>query len=249
MKIALLGYGKMGRTVEAEALEKKHSICARISSRRPQADTSFLDPELLKHADVCIDFSHPSCAVEHAQMIASLKIPFVMGTTGWYERLEEVKALFAQEKTPFIYAANFSLGVHLFCHVVEQAAAAFSSFPDYDVAGSETHHKHKVDSPSGTAHTLSEILLNKMERKKTLITQLPQTRNLFDSELHFSSTRCGTNPGSHTIVFDSENDSISLSHQAKNRQGFAHGAVLAAEWLCKKKEGFFSIRDLMKELT
>lgn len=241
MKIALIGYGKMGRLIEEIAIQKEHTIVAKI---HPSGSSSIIDSQI-HQADVCIDFSTPESALQNIITIAKLKKNIVMGTTGWYEHLDEVKNIVHDNKIGFLFSPNFSIGVHLFKNIVETAASLMNDFDEYDVAGFELHHNQKADSPSGSAKALVHELLEKIKRKS-----IPQynciNRPIGSEELHFSSVRCGSIPGTHTIIFDSPNDTITLSHQARNRDGFAHGAVRAAEWLIGK-QGFFTLDQMINQ--
>ena len=225
MKIALIGYGKMGKMIEEAALQKGHSISAKFSPRK-----QLLTENSLSHADVCIDFSHPDCIFENIKMMASMGKSIVVGTTGWDHHLDEVRELVEKNNIGLIYSANFSIGVTLFFEIVSHAASLIGEFDGYDVGISEEHHRHKADSPSGTALVLSR-LIHKIQEKRPPI----------------SSLRCGSIPGMHSVCFDSAHDTITLMHQARNRQGFAQGAVSAAEWLLGKR-GFFTLEQMVRDL-
>jgi 4-hydroxy-tetrahydrodipicolinate reductase len=200
MKIALLGYGKMGKMVEKVA--SPHEI---------------VEP---MHADVLIDFSHPEAVKRHVQMAASMHQNLVIGTTGWYADLEAIEQLVAASGIGVIYGANFSMGVHVMTRLVREANRLMSHFSEYDIMGIESHHKAKVDAPSGTALQLG---------------------------VPFVSVRSGYDPGTHTVIYDSEVDTIEITHRARSREGFARGAIKAAEWIQGKK-GFFSFESCMEDL-
>lgn len=236
MKIALLGYGKMGRMIEDAALQRGHTIVVKIGSQLPLAD------HLIQQADVCIDFSHPSCILQHIDFVARAKKNMVVGTTGWDEHLSQVKQLIAHHSIGLLYSPNFSLGVHLFLKIVEEAAGLIDRFEEYDIAVLESHHNKKADRPSGTAHAISEVLLNKIKRKKSITHDLQG--QIAPHELHVTSMRYGSVPGTHSVMFDSPADSLTLTHQARSREGFAKGAVIAAEWL-QGKRGFYTLDDLI----
>lgn len=240
MKIVLLGYGKMGRLIEEIALQKEHCVVAKV---HPSGPLATIKDTILQQADICIDFSNPESALENIRTIAKMKKNLVMGTTGWYEHLEEAKNIVKQSGIGFLYSPNFSIGVHLFKNIVEKAAILLNHFDDYDVCGFEIHHNEKVDAPSGTAKSLVHSLLDKIERKTHPVYHL-DNRPIASHELQFSSLRCGSAPGTHTVIFDSPADTITLSHQARNRDGFARGAVAAAEWL-EGKKGFFTLDDMI----
>jgi 4-hydroxy-tetrahydrodipicolinate reductase len=221
VKIALLGYGKMGKLIEQLALEQGHTIVFRASRKTPDA--------FISNADVCIDFSHPECALSNLLLAAKARKNVVMGTTGWEDHLAAAQQIISEYNIAMIHSSNFSIGAHLFKLLAEEAAKLMRQHTCYDVSGWEIHHKHKADAPSGTAKTLAKAIQEKME-KHTPIT--------------FSSIRCGENPGTHTVVFDSMADEITLCHKARNRQGFAQGALEAAAWL-KGKKGYFTLDDMI----
>lgn len=243
MKIGIIGYGKMGKLVESIALQSGHTIEAIIDPKRNHQSIS---KNSLKNVDVCIDFSHPHAALENIDKITALHIPLVMGTTGWYEHLESIKALIKSRRATLLYSPNFSIGVNLFLKIIEEATVMIDRFDEYDIGGCEIHHRQKADSPSGTSTAIVDVLLNNSKRKTTV------QYNSFDhapksNELHFSSLRTGFNPGMHSVTFDSPVDTITLTHQARSREGFAKGAVHAAEWL-KGKIGFFNMNDFIQSV-
>ena len=238
MKIILIGYGKMGHLVEDIAKQKDHQIVARI-----QSSTSIAEQQL-KEADLCIDFSTPESVLQNVHLIAKSKKNIVMGTTGWYDQMEEVKKIVKEHDIGFLFSPNFSVGLHLFRKIVENAAQLINDIEEYDVAGYEIHHNQKADSPSGTAKSLMDNILQKIKRKKNPLYEMGD-RQITPEELHFTSIRCGFVPGTHTLIFDSPADTITLTHQARNREGFARGAVTAAEWLVEKK-GFFTLDDIIR---
>jgi 4-hydroxy-tetrahydrodipicolinate reductase len=241
MKIALLGYGKMGRMVEEAALKKGHTIIAKISSHESSQITSST-PSSIEHADVCIDFSHPSCVIDNIKKAAQLKKNLIVGTTGWDDHLDFVKKIVKQHQIGFMYAPNFSLGVHLFRRIVAEAATLINAFEEYDIGVIEAHHNKKADSPSGTALSIANVLLERIQRKKRLVYDADQ-EPVVPEDIHVASIRCGTIPGTHEVVLDSRVDTITLKHVARSREGFAEGAVTAAEWL-EGKSGFYTIDDL-----
>ena len=169
-----------------------------------------------------------------------------LGTTGWYDKKDEVEDRVRQAKIGYLYGPNFSLGAHLFFRLVEEAAAVINPFQDYDISAYEIHHKRKKDSPSGTALKIADIILKSNTRKTNLVVDRLD-RSIEEKELHFASVRGGENPGVHTVVLDSEADTIELVHRVRNRKGFALGAVLAAEWLVGK-QGFFTVEHFIDEI-
>ncbi|MBI5388775.1 4-hydroxy-tetrahydrodipicolinate reductase [Candidatus Woesearchaeota archaeon] len=246
MKIALIGYGKMGKMIEQIAIQRGHMIVAKIDPQAPEATGTDITPQTLGDADVCIDFTHPAALVENVRKIAGVGKPVVVGTTGWYKQLSEVQTIVAQQNIGFIYASNFSLGMNIFTRLADYAAAFIDKCPQYDVAGLELHHNKKADSPSGTAKALAETLKKNIARKKVIVYDMVD-RQIKQEELHFASVRIGNIPGTHTLIFDSAADTIELTHTARSREGFALGAVMAAEWLPGKK-GFYTIDDFMNNL-
>lgn len=239
MKIALIGYGKMGKMVELAALSKGHAIISKID---PQCHHKNISKESLLDADVCIDFTEPAGVLDNIKCASALGKNIVMGTTGWYDHIDEVKRIVDKAGTGFLYSPNFSLGVALFLEIIAQAAALIGPFDGYDIGGVEIHHSQKADSPSGTAKAIAKRLLANLPRKKEVVFGQPKKAN--SDEIHFTSMRYGSAPGTHSITFDSHADSITLTHTARNREGFAEGAVKAAEWL-KDRKGFFTLDEML----
>ena len=234
MKIALIGYGKMGREVERVALQAGDQIVSKFD----------LDPlphaRGLQKAEVCIEFSTPETVMENMKLAADSGVDIVVGTTGWYDHLDEVRSWFTG--SALVYAQNFSIGVNAFYRILERAAQLMESLPEYDVFVEEKHHRGKVDSPSGTALRIAEILLEKIERKTSTVEGTPPGAIAGDA-LQISSVRSGTMAGTHIVGFDSEGDMIELRHTAKNRIGFAMGALRAARWV-RGKKGVFTMDDV-----
>lgn len=231
MKIALVGYGKMGKMIEGIALEKGHRVVAKIDPFAEGASHSSVDASALDGADAAIEFSTPQTVLGNISAVLGAGKPLVVGTTGWLGRLEDVRAMVDAAKGTLVYGANYSIGVNLFYRIVAEAARLMDGFPQYDVAGFEAHHNQKADSPSGTAKALAAIILERVGRKKELVGDCLAERRIAPSELHFASLRVGAVPGTHSVLFDSGADTIELSHVARSREGFARGAVMAAEWL------------------
>lgn len=235
MKIALVGFGNMGQELERVIkFSDKHQV---VSVSLKNVDGVW-DIEGLKKSDVVIDFTNPKVILENIKKIASLKKNIVVGTTGWYDQIDQVKKLVKQKKIGLIFSQNFSVGANIFFKIVKDASNLFAKFEDYDAYGFEVHHSGKKDSPSGTAVRIAKEILNNFPAKKKLQTEKID-RQIEKDELHFASVRGGRNPGFHQVTFDSIADSITLSHQAHNRTGFAKGAILAAEFI-KGKKGFFN---------
>ncbi len=240
-KLGLIGFGKMGQEVAGLVQQRGHEITARFDIGNPLNVTTNVDS-----IDVFIEFTHPEAVVENVRTVAQLQKPLVVGTTGWNEQLTEVEKIVKDSQIGLIYASNFSLGMNLFFKIVESAAGLFDKFEDFDPFIHEVHHKMKEDSPSGTALSLGKILLEKINRKSDI---LPGTSEgqISPEQLHVTSTRTGNVPGTHIVGFESEADSIELKHTARNRSGFALGAVYAAGWIIGKT-GVFTMDDLMNDL-
>ncbi|WP_396208953.1 4-hydroxy-tetrahydrodipicolinate reductase [Flavobacterium sp.] len=230
MKIALLGYGKMGKVIERIALERGHEIVL-----RKDKNISF---ESLSLADVAIDFSIPSSAVENISTCFHLGIPVISGTTGWLNRYQEMVDLCKAKNGSFIYGSNFSLGVNVFFELNAYLAQMMANLKQYSVSMEEIHHIQKLDAPSGTAITLAEdIIKHSNYNNWTLETPI-------SNEIHIEAKRIETVPGTHSVFYDSEVDQIEIKHTAHSREGFAFGAVIAAEWLVDKK-GVFTMKDVL----
>ena len=247
MKISIVGLGKMGSLVQKTAQEENIEVVSTIDPHQKDADFSEIDEKSLQKTDVCICFTQPVVALENIEKIARLKKKIVMATTGWEDKLEQAKKIIQQSKTAMIYASNFSIGVNIFFKLVEESSKIINHFADYDVLGWEMHHNRKLDSPSGTAKTIVNSLLENIQRKKKAVYD-KLDRKITADELHFASIRGGDIAGTHSIGYESEFDSIELKHTAKTRLGFAKGALIAARWLMSKKEGFFTEKDLMDYL-
>jgi 4-hydroxy-tetrahydrodipicolinate reductase len=244
MKIALVGYGKMGHIIERIAQERGHSIVSKIDINNPEDFHS----EAFRSADVAIEFTTPATAFDNYRKCFAAGIPVVSGTTGWTERLGEIKRQCEEEGQTFFYASNFSIGVNIFFAVNRYLAKLMNNFPSYDVNMTEVHHIHKSDAPSGTGITLADDILKAVSRKKQwrLATEGDQpydTDNPEDLLIH--AIREGEVPGIHEVRYESDIDSITVGHDAKSRAGFALGAVLAAEFTAGKK-GFLGMENLFQ---
>ncbi len=237
MKIALIGYGKMGRAIEQIARSRGHQIVSIIEVDNQDAFTS----EAFKSADVAIEFTTPATAFDNYMHCFRAGVAVVSGTTGWIDRIGEIRECCEKEGQTFFYASNFSLGVNLFFALNGYLAKLMNAFPDYDVRMTETHHIHKMDAPSGTAITLAEGILENLDRKKRW--QLETVESETDLPIH--AIREGEVPGIHEIVYESDVDTISIKHDAKSRAGFALGAVIAAEFTASHT-GFLGMNDLLK---
>jgi 4-hydroxy-tetrahydrodipicolinate reductase len=237
MKIALLGYGKMGHEIESIALERGHQVILRFDS---EADWLNCGNELC-NADVAIDFSTPESAISNIHKCFTGGIPIVCGTTGWHNQLEEIRNECLIKGATLFFASNFSLGVNLFFELNRCLAKMMNTYKDYTVSIDETHHIHKLDKPSGTAITLATDIIGQLDR----VNSWSNEENMTQSELTINSFRQGEVAGIHAVRYNSESDTIEIRHIAKNRRGFAAGAVLAAEFIVGKR-GFFGMGDLLK---
>jgi 4-hydroxy-tetrahydrodipicolinate reductase len=230
MKIALLGYGKMGKVIERIALERGHEIVL-----RKNISDSF---EGLSNADVAIDFSAPDAAVSNISACLTSGIPIVSGTTGWLEHYDQIEALCIEKNGAFIYGSNFSLGVNLFFELNNYLAKMMSKFSQYQAEMEEIHHLQKLDAPSGTAISLAKgIIQNSAYKNWTL-------EKGKSDELYIDAKRIDAVPGTHSVYYNSVVDSIEIKHVAHNRDGFAYGAIIAAEFL-KDKKGVFTMKDVL----
>ncbi len=238
MKIALIGYGKMGHAIEEAALSRGHEIVCRIDKDN-QED---FDSQQFKEADVAIEFTAPSVAIGNYRKAFAAGIPVVSGTTGWLEHLPEVREACEKGQT-FFYASNFSLGVNIFFAVNKYLAGIMNHFPQYAVELEEIHHVHKLDHPSGTAITLADDIIARLDSKESWTEELPAPAH----SIPVVARREGEVPGTHIVTYDSDVDTIRITHEAKSRKGFALGAVVAAEFTVGKK-GFLTMQDLFSFL-
>ncbi|MFV5692336.1 4-hydroxy-tetrahydrodipicolinate reductase [Flavobacterium sp. LT1R49] len=230
MKIALLGYGKMGQVIERIALERGHEIVLKKDE--------FNTYEGLSNADVAIDFSVPTAAVSNISSCFHANVPVISGTTGWLEHYDEMLALCAAKNGAFISSSNFSLGVNIFFELNEYLAKIMSKFDSYTVEMEEIHHTQKLDAPSGTAISLAKgVIENSNYTNWTL--ENPEV-----NQIYIDTKRTGTVPGTHTVTYNSVVDAIEIKHTAHNREGFALGAVIAAEWIVGK-QGVFTMKDVL----
>jgi len=257
MKIAIIGYGKMGKMVEEIARSGGHIITAIVDPFAADAPTGIplcktvakaTAEAALDSAEAAIEFTQPSTSVENIIALAERKIPTVVGTTGWHERMGEVRQAVEKAGASLIWSSNFSIGVNLFYRIAWYAAELANNFPEYDVGGFEAHHNKKLDSPSGTAKILAEGVLSRVERKKKIIWETLDRKPEAD-EIHFPSLRMGSIHGEHSLFFDSPADTIEITHTARSREGFATGAIRAAQWLtAQKRHGVFTIDEMLKDI-
>ncbi|CAL2077054.1 4-hydroxy-tetrahydrodipicolinate reductase [Tenacibaculum sp. 190524A02b] len=230
MKIALLGYGRMGKEIEKIALQRGHEIVIKSEGTESYDITK---------ADVAIDFSIPNSAFNNISDCINHQIPVVSGTTGWLEKYDDVVKLCEEKKGAFIYASNFSLGVNIFFELNKQLAKMMSALEQYNIGIEEIHHTKKLDAPSGTAITLAEGIIENSSK-----TSWDLDKQSSETSIPIKAVRTPDVPGTHTITYESDIDTIDIKHTAHNRQGFAFGAVVAAEWLFGKT-GVFSMKDVL----
>lgn len=236
MKVAILGYGKMGKTIEQILLERGHEIVLKVNNNNLE-DLTILN---IKKADVAIEFSVPTSAVANYNRCFDAVVPVVSGTTGWLDQLPIVKGNMAEKNATLFYAPNFSIGVNIFFKINAVLAKLMNNYPNYNVAMEEIHHLQKLDSPSGTAIKTAEVILKQLKAK----TSWKEGETALENELLIKSKREEAVSGTHTVIYNSSEDAIELKHTAHSRKGFALGSVLAAEWLIGKK-GFFVMEDLL----
>lgn len=237
MKIALIGYGKMGKTIEQIAVSRGHEIVSIVDINNPEE----IHSDNFKSADVAIEFTIPASAFNNYMNCFAAGVPVVSGTTGWLDRIDEIKEKCEKEGKTFFYASNFSIGVNIFFALNKYLAKIMNNFPAYDVKMTETHHIHKLDAPSGTAITLAEGIIENMDRKDRWTLETAEQ----PSDLPIHAIREGEVPGIHEITYESDVDYITIKHDAKSRAGFALGAVVAAEFTAGKK-GFLGMEDMLK---
>ena len=230
MKIALLGYGKLGKVIERIATERGHEIVL-----KKEEGNSY---EGLSTADVAIDFSAPNVAVQNISTAIDLGVPVVSGTTGWLENYHEIVKLCNEKEAAFLYGSNFSLGVNIFFELNNYLAKMMAKFKEYDVSMEEIHHTQKLDKPSGTAISLANAVINHSDKNNWAI------ENPKEDDVFIDVKRIDNVPGTHSVFYNSEVDYIEIKHVAHNREGFALGAVIAAEWILGKK-GVFSMKDVL----
>ncbi len=235
MKIALIGYGKMGKAIESMAIQKGHAIVARIDT----ADSP--ERKVIKEADVAIEFSQPDSVIHNLEACFDVQVPVVCGTTGWLAHKSEIEKSCRKKGGTFFYASNFSLGVNILFKVNEYLAKIMNQYPDYQVSIDEIHHTQKKDAPSGTAITLADAILRTLERKHRWV----NNHNAGEGDLVINSFREDPTPGTHTVKYASAIDNIEIKHIAHSRDGFVRGAILVAEWIQGKK-GVLGMSDFLK---
>jgi 4-hydroxy-tetrahydrodipicolinate reductase len=247
MNVLIVGYGRMGHEVEAVLQSRGHRVVARVDRTPGVGDATEISSELLRSSQAVIEFSLPEGVVDHIRSYAAVGLPAVVGTTGWDEKKPEAKTMVEGYQAALVHGTNFSIGAHLFFQLVERAAALVAELPEYDLMVTEWHHKLKKDSPSGTALTTADRILRNLPRKTEVNTGRID-RAIRDEELHVASVRGGWIPGIHQVLLDSAADTIEIRHSARNRSGFALGAVLAAEWLqARPQAGFVDVEEFARQ--
>ncbi len=236
MNIAILGYGKMGMAIEKIAIERGHKIALKINID----NLSDLTLDNLKKCDVAIEFTDPTSAIKNMYTCFEANIPVVVGTTGWYQRFDEVKQKCLSTKNTMLYATNYSVGVNMFFELNKKLAQLMNKHTNYNVMMEEIHHTEKKDSPSGTAITLAEGIIENLDRKNTWVNHAANQEN----ELSILSKRIENVPGTHEVFYQSAEDNITITHTAYNRNGFALGAIIGAEYIINKK-GIFTMKEVL----
>lgn len=238
MEIVILGYGKMGKEVEVQAKNMGIKISKIIDLDSDLESMDFAEDEVI------IEFTNSTGFIKNLEILSSKKANLVTGSTGWFSDMDLVKKTVLNNKMRFLYAPNFSIGVNLFWSILKYSAHLFDKFNEYDVYSREVHHKQKLDSPSGTAIKTAEVILSSMERKKKVVYNVDDV--LKEDEFNLSSSRGGFVFGEHEVCFDSMQDVVKIEHIAKNRSGFARGAISSAIWLLETAPGFYCIDDFIK---
>jgi 4-hydroxy-tetrahydrodipicolinate reductase len=236
MKIALIGYGKMGKAIEEIALQRTHKIVLKIDEHNLADFTK----GKISNADVAIEFTGPHTAYDNVKKTLQMDVPVVCGSTGWLEKLDEIETLCRSRNGSFLYTSNFSVGVNIFFELNKRLAALMAPHKDYEISISEIHHTQKKDAPSGTAITIAEQILENISRKKRWVNHISDN----PEDLEIISERIDPAPGTHKVVYSSAIDDIEITHTAHSRMGFALGAVLAAEFIHDKK-GIFSMKEVL----
>jgi len=251
MNIALIGYGKMGKMIEQIAHSMGHNIGVIVDpfvTETGKVIYKSISETGFNSIDAAIEFTRPDTAVDNILTLAEMKIPVVVGTTAWQKSMDKVAKAVNESGSSMLWASNFSIGVNMFYRIAWYAAELADNFPEYDAGGFESHHNKKMDSPSGTAKTLAEGVISRIKRKNKIVWETLDRKPEAD-ELHFSSLRIGSIPGTHSLFFDSAADTIEITHTARSREGFASGALQAAKWLTgQKRQGIFTIDDMMKDI-
>lgn len=242
IKLALIGYGSMGKEIKrlVDNFPSQYNISHIFELDNKISLSDKYD------FDVAIDFSQPDQVINNLEILAALRKNCVIGTTGWHDQLDNAKEIVNQANIGVVYGSNFSVGVQLYLKLIEKISKALNKLEEYDIFVHEIHHKRKFDSPSGTALSIGNIILNNLERKNEILTETSHKR-ILPEQLHISSSRGGDFPGKHTVFIDSPADTLEISHTARNRSGFAYGALKAASWIHQKK-GFYDFSNVVDSL-
>ena len=251
MNIGIVGFGKMGKRIYDLAHESSYCVKAVIDSFSDdeRVTSKIIDKASLEGVDVIIDFSSPLTAIENIKMYVDLSLPAVIGTTGWYDRLDEVRDYVKEHNGLILWSGNFSIGVAALLKIVSYASILMNKLPNYDVAVHEVHHNKKADSPSGTGLMVAQEILKNIDRKDKIDCECQHSK-IEPNVIHLSSSRVGAIPGIHEVIFDSDVDTITINHSARSRDGFASGALRAAKWLIEEKRvGLFSMDDLINNIV
>lgn len=243
MNIAIIGFGSMGKKIKEVAENLGHNISIIIDPLSIDANYKNILEADLSNTDIVIDFSSKDAVLENIKACINANKNLVIGTTGWYENLKEVEKITQQNEIGIFWSANFSIGVNMYYKIIEEAANLVNKYNEYDIWGTELHHNNKTDSPSGTAKEIAKILLEKVDRKTEVVYD-KLDRKIKPNEIHFSSTRGGAVNFSHTVGFDGASDTITIIHSARDRGGYALGAIKVAEWMNGKK-GFYNMEDFL----
>lgn len=247
MNVLIVGYGRMGHEVESVLQARGHRVSARVDRTPGVGDSTEVSSEILRASQAVIEFSLPEAVLDHVRAYAAAGLPAVIGTTGWNDRKAEAKTIVEGYQAALVHGTNFSIGAHMFFQLAEKAAAMIADLPEYDVMVTEWHHRLKKDSPSGTALTTADRILRNLPRKTTVNTGRID-REIREEELHVASVRGGSIPGIHEVRLDSTADTLEIRHTARNRSGFALGAVLAAEWLVVRPQaGFVDVEEFARQ--
>ena len=238
LKFSIIGNGGISKSIQNHISERGHNINTVIDQG---------DIWNIKNADLVIEATTPISVLDNVERILSEQKDLIIVTTGWYDKIEEVKKMVKKFNGKFLWSSNFSIGVNLYFKIVETASRLMNNFDEYDVWGTEIHHKNKVDSPSGTAKTIEKIILDNIQRKSKVVEHDLQ-RKIEDDEFHFSSTRGGMVNFGHTVAFDSPSDVIEIKHSARNRNAYALGTIKAAEWLSIQSPGFYEMDDFLSDI-
>ncbi len=247
MKIAIIGYGRMGHAVEKQAKASGIEVAAIIDPRDEAATGKRISAQALAGADVAIDFSTAGAVLGNIRELALLKKDVAVGTTGWYDHIDEVRGIVESSGIGLVYSPNFSVGVNIFFQLAKRAAILADKFDFYDPYVYEMHHNQKTDAPGGTAKALGEIILGNVKRKKKMAFDRVTGRKIDPEELHVVSIRAGTAPGTHVLGFDGPADTIEMTHTARSMAGFVEGSLIAAQWVAGKK-GLYTMEDFMESV-